>query len=204
MVKIILVRHGETDWNLVKRIQGGESDTPLNETGKRQAVSLAARLKNEKITAVFSSPLQRALHTAQAIAASHHLKVKVLPSLKEIRVGTLEGCLASDITQRFDEYMCGDEAGNKPHTLPGAESMEDLQKRAWDTITSLTAEHSNSTLVLVTHYFVIMAIVCRVLDLPLYRIARLKLANGTISSFTVDASSLRLDLFNDGSHNLQL
>ncbi len=204
MVKIILVRHGETDWNLVKRIQGGESDTPLNDNGKRQASALATRLKDEKIAAIFSSPLQRALNTAQAIAATHQLPVQELPSLKEIRVGILEGRLASEIAPRFDEYICGNGRDKKVHTPPGGESMDDVQKRAWETITSLTAQYSNGTLVLVTHYFVIMAVVCRVLDLPLHRMARLRLTNGTISSFTIDDVSARLELFNDGFHNLKL
>ncbi len=204
MVKIILVRHGETDWNLVKRIQGGDSDTPLNENGKRQAAALAARLKDENITAIFSSPLQRALHTAQAIAASHHLNIQELPSLKEIRVGILEGLLAADIAPRFDEFMCGNGRDKKVHTPPGGESMEDVQKRAWETVTGLTAQYSNGTLVLVTHYFVIMAVICRVLDLPLHQMARLKLTNGTISCFTMDDLSMRLELFNDSFHNLKL
>jgi len=204
LVKIILVRHGETDWNLVKRIQGGDSDTPLNENGQRQAAALAARLKDEKITAIFSSPLQRALNTAKAIATTHQLKVQELPSLKEIKVGILEGRLASDIAPRFDEFMCGNGLDKKVHTPSGGESMEDVQKRAWDTITSLKAQYSNGTLVLVTHYFVIMAVVCRVLDLPLYRMSRLRLTNGTISSFTMDDVSMRLELFNDSFHNLKL
>ncbi len=68
MIKIILVRHGETEWNRVKRIQGSGSDTPLSEIGLGQAAAVALRLKNEKIQAIYSSPLQRALHTAQAIA----------------------------------------------------------------------------------------------------------------------------------------
>lgn len=203
MVKIILVRHGETDWNLVKRIQGGDSDTPLNETGKRQAASLAERLKNEKITAIFSSPLQRALHTGQAIAAHHRLKIQELPALKEIRAGILEGRLAADFTQRFDEYMCGDGGEKKVYTPPGGESIEDVQKRAWETITGLAAQYTDGTLVLVTHYFVIMAVVCRILDLPLYKMSRLRLTNGTISSFTMDKDSVRLELFNDGAHNLK-
>ena len=82
--------------------------------------------------------------------------------------------------------------------------MEDVQKRAWDSITGLAAQYSNGTLVLVTHYFVIMAVICRVLDLPLHQMARLRLTNGTISSFTMDDVSLRLELFNDNFHNLKL
>ena len=106
MVKIILVRHGETEWNKVKRIQGSASDTPLNEIGKAQAERVALRLKNEKIQAIYSSPLQRALHTAQAIARYHQLEVNQTPSLKEINVGELEGVFSADMKVRFDEFIC--------------------------------------------------------------------------------------------------
>ncbi len=204
MVKIILVRHGETDWNIARRIQGGDSDTPLNETGLRQAEALAARLKDEKITAVFSSPLQRALHTAQAIAFYHSLAVKELPTLKEIKVGILEGRLASEFLLRFDEFMCGDGCDKKPHTPFGGESVEDVQKRAWETITSLAAQQTDGTLLIVSHYFVIMSVICSVINLPVHQMGRFRLGTGSISAFTMDNGNLRLELFNDGCHNFKL
>jgi broad specificity phosphatase PhoE len=202
LAKIILVRHGETDWNKVRRIQGGDSDTPLSETGLHQAEMLALRLKNEKITAIFSSPLQRAMHTARAIASYHNLGIVVLPSLIEIKVGELEGRLATDLMQRFDEFLCGNGKDKKPYVPPGGESVEDVQKRAWETITSLADQQPEGTLVIVTHYFIIMTVICRVLNLPVHQMFRLKLGTGTLSAFTIDDSSPRLELFNDGCHNL--
>ena len=91
MVQVILVRHGETDWNKSLRIQGGNSDTELNEKGQQQAEWLGLRLKQERIQAVYSSPLKRALDTAQAIAHHHQLEVQIEPALKELNVGELEG-----------------------------------------------------------------------------------------------------------------
>ena len=204
MVRVILVRHGETEWNKIRRIQGGDSDTPLNENGKRQAIALADRLKGEKITAIFSSPLQRALNTAQAIAGYHHLEVTTLPSLKEIKVGELEGRLATEFALRFEEFLCGDGCEKQPHTPPGGESVDDVQKRAWETISNLAAQQPEATLVLVSHYFVIMATVCRVLNLPTHQMVRLRLNTGTLSIFTMDNGKLRLELFNDGCHNANL
>ena len=204
MVKIILVRHGETEWNKVKRIQGGDSDTPLSENGRQQAKALAARLRDEKITAIYSSPLQRAFNTARAIADYHQLEVTVLPSLKEIKVGELEGRLAADFSLRFDEFLCGNGCGKQPHVLPGGESIDDVQKRVWETILSLAENQSEGTLVLVTHYFVILAAICRILNLPLDQIVHLRLSTGTISAFTVDNGNGRLELFNDNCHNLNL
>ncbi len=204
MVKIILVRHGETEWNKIKRIQGGDSDTPLSETGKQQAKALAARLKDEKITAIFSSPLQRALNTAQAIAAVHQLEVTALPSLKEIKAGEWEGRLAAEFTLRFDEFLCGDGCAKQPHIPPGGESVDDVQKRAWATISNLAEQQAEGTLVFVTHYFVIMAAICRILNLPLHQMIRLRLSTGSISVCTMDDGNLRLELYNDVCHNLNL
>ena len=108
MVKIILVRHGETEWNKIHRIQGGASDVPLNEVGKQQASNVAGRLKNEKIQAVYSSPLQRALYTAREIARYHCLEVNLAPALKEIDAGSLEGLPSAELILGFDEYICRD------------------------------------------------------------------------------------------------
>ncbi len=201
MIKIILVRHGETEWNRVRRIQGSGSDTPLSETGMRQAAAVALRLKDEKIQAIYSSPLQRALHTAQAIASYHQLEVNVLPSLKEIDVGELEGVFSADMKVRFDEFICRYGDVQNPEKLPGGESVCEVQKRAWDTIISIKNQHSDGTVVVVSHYFVILAIVCQVLNLPLAQLIHLRLGTGTITTFTLDGNNgSRLELFNDSCH----
>jgi broad specificity phosphatase PhoE len=201
-MKFIIVRHGETAWNRERRIQGSASDTPLSEAGKRQAENLALRLRDEKIQAIYSSPLQRALNTAQAIARYHQLEVTSLASLKEIDVGELEGVLSVELRQRFDEFICRNDHNQEWVKLPGGESVGDVQKRAWETIKSIAGQHPAGTAVVVTHYFVIMAIVCQVLNLPLSQMVHLRLSTGTISSFTLDGvDSARLELFNDGCHN---
>src|SRR4030067_808201 len=153
MVRVILVRHGETDWNKVRRIQGGGSDTPLNEKGKQQTESLAARLKSEKIQAIYSSPLQRALFTAQAIARYHQQEVKIEASLKEINVGELEGASVIEMGKQLDQLLTAGESGALPK-MPGGESITEVQQRAWNAIRRLT-EYPDSTFVVVSHYFVI-------------------------------------------------
>jgi broad specificity phosphatase PhoE len=203
LVKVILVRHGETDWNKVKRIQGSASDTPLSETGKRQAEEVALNLRDEKIRAIYSSPLQRALHTAQAIARyHHHLNIQPNPHLKEINVGDLEGVLAAELHSRFDEYLCRQDHNNQLIKLHGGESLYDVQERAWDALKGFLDTHSEGTIVVVTHYFVIMSIICKVLNLPLAEIVHLKLDTGTISTFSMDNCVPRLMLFNYSCHNL--
>ena len=105
MVKVILVRHGETDWNEARRIQGGSSNTPLNERGRKQAEGLALRLRQEKLQAIYASPLQRSLDTAKAIAYYHQLEVGIEPSCREIAAGQLEGVFTSELGKRLSEFL---------------------------------------------------------------------------------------------------
>jgi broad specificity phosphatase PhoE len=201
LVKVILVRHGETAWNVEHRIQGSASDIPLSELGRHQADCIASRLKGEKVDAIYSSPLQRALDTAKAIAHQHQLEVHPLPELKEINAGELEGVLAADLKLRFDIFICQNAQDPELGRLPGGESVCDVQKRAWRVIQDIALQHTEGTVVVVTHYFVILSLVCQILNLPLPQIARLRLSTGSLTAFTLDGQQgARLELFNDGCH----
>jgi probable phosphoglycerate mutase len=193
-LKVILVRHGETDWNRVKRVQGGSSDPPLNDIGRKQAAGLAKMLAKENIRAVYSSPLQRAFITAENIAGLHNLTVEISHSLREIEAGELEGVLSSDLGKRFSEYLIQD---GKLVRISGGESLSDLQERSWGFIRSLAAGCDDCTLVLVSHYFVILSVICRVLDMPVSQINRFRMDTGSVSIITLDGESLWLQAFND-------
>lgn len=194
VTRIVLVRHGETDWNREMRIQGGSSDCPLNEKGRQQAESLALRLKQDRIEAIYSSPLKRALEIAEAIARYHQLEVVVEPSLREIEAGTLEGVTTAELGRRFSQFLVQDGVSNK---IPGGESLAGLQERSWGAIQRLSQQHTDGELVVVSHYFAILSIICSVLMLPLVNITRLRLSTGSISVINLDGQAARLELFND-------
>jgi len=198
-VKVILVRHGETDWNLSRRIQGGNSDTQLNQRGRQQAESLALRLKPEKIQAIYSSPLQRARDTALAIAHYHQLPVEVEPSLKEIEVGALEGMSIAGVGKLI-ELLVRHKEGDELPRLPGGESVAEVQQRVWGTIQRLVDKHREGVLVVVSHYFSVLTAICSVINLPLSQITRLRLNPGSVSIITFDEQTPRLILFNDTCH----
>ena len=200
MVKVILVRHGETEWNRLRRIQGGNSDTQLNQRGRKQAESLALRLKQEEIQAIYSSPLQRAQDTARAIVGYHQLPVGVEPSLKEIEVGELEGVSIAEVGKHLSQLLTMHSQGEELPKMPGGESLTDLQQRVWSTIQRPVAWHRDGVLVVVSHYFSILTIVCSVLNLPLTQIGKLRLSPGSISIVTFDEQATRLILFNDTCH----
>ena len=200
MAKVILVRHGQTDWNKSLYIQGGGSDTKLNELGRAQAKSLGERLKQEKIDAIYSSPLKRALDTANSIAHHHQLEVEIEPALKEVYAAELEGAPVSDIGVRLEQVLTGQREAEELFKAYGGESLDEVQQRAWGTIKRLATKHPEGTIIVVCHYFVILTLLCAVLDIPLSRIIRFRLGEGSISMMVLDGRAPRLVLLNDISH----
>ena len=96
-MKVMLIRHGETDWNKANKVQGGNTDLPLNENGIVQAEKTAERLKNEKIDEIYASPMKRALQTAEIIGKYHKIKIKSDKRLWERYYGDLEGTSYSQL-----------------------------------------------------------------------------------------------------------
>lgn len=135
-MKLYIIRHGQTDWNLEGKIQGRQ-DIPLNAAGRAQARALAAGMRSRPVTAVYSSPQLRAMETADAIAALQGIHILTLPQLVEIGYGQWEGRRAEDIlTTDRDLY----EAWWKhPATVapPGGETLNQVDARcrqAWSVI----------------------------------------------------------------------
>ncbi len=200
MVRVILVRHGETEWNKSRRIQGCNSNIPLNKTGKQQAESLALRLKSEPIQAIYSSPLQRSLDTAQAIARYHQLEVRLEPDLREFNLGELEGTKIEHLGKSYREILITNSRGELLPRVPGGESLREVQERAWSTVQRLVSQHSEGVIVVVSHYFALLTVICRGLNLPLPEMPRLRLDASSMSILTFDGQFPRLLLLNDTCH----
>lgn len=198
--RIILVRHAQTTWNESRRIQGGNSDTLLNEEGGKQCLCLAERLKREKIQAVYSSPMSRAISTAEAIADCYGLEVKVEPALREINCGTMEGASIKDIGSRLQKLVQGGDENDLLFKNCGGESLKELQERAWNAVKRIAKEYPDGTVVVVGHYFVISAILCAVLDLPATDVGRFRIGETSISIVSFDGYGPFLSLFNDRCH----
>jgi broad specificity phosphatase PhoE len=143
---IVLVRHGETDWNRERRFQG-HADTPLNDAGRAQAADLADSLTSERLVAVYTSPLRRAYETAALIAIRLGLDVRPLDALREIHVGYWEGLTIDEVRERYPEGASADwHAG-----WPGGETYEELSTRVLPALVSLAHEHPNERILAVTH-----------------------------------------------------
>ena len=196
MARIILARHGETEWNKLMRVQGGKSDVPLNDFGRSQAQKARDFLHKEGFHAVYASPLCRALETARIITEGRSLDIITVPELVEIDAGDYEGIFTSDLGRRFSQVVSELDENAELACAPGGESLSMVQERGWKVIEDVLAKHNGETVLVVTHYFVILTIVCKVLNLPLVNISRFYMDTGAISTINLNGSIPRLEMFN--------
>ena len=165
-MQIFLLRHGETDWNLQRRCQG-VTDLDLNETGIRQAREVGASLSKEKIDAVYSSNLKRATQTAHAISKYHGLEVIVRSDLCELDHGKFEGLTFTEIHENYPEFI-GPWREQPDHLpIPGGECIADVEKRTWRGIEEIKRCHPDASVVVVSHQFPIVTVLCRITGTPL-------------------------------------
>jgi 2,3-bisphosphoglycerate-dependent phosphoglycerate mutase len=145
---ILLARHGETDWNRDLRFQG-HADPPLNEEGRAQAAELAAALASEELAAVYSSPLWRALETADAVAGAHGLEPVAVEALREVDVGSWQGLTRTEVEQRFpEEYARWLDHGQG---WEDGESYEEMGARVVAALLELAEAHDGERILVVTH-----------------------------------------------------
>jgi broad specificity phosphatase PhoE len=145
---IVLVRHGETDWNRERRFQG-HADTPLNEVGRRQAETLADVLADESFAAAYSSPLRRALETAEIVSARQGLDVEASQGLMEVDVGSWSGLTTAEAERQFP-------AGFQRWRNHGAgwtdgETYDELGRRVVSELLEIAARHPHDRVLAVTH-----------------------------------------------------
>lgn len=158
-MNLILVRHGETDWNRTGRCQG-ISDVVLNDNGRKQALELGLCLKGEKISAVYSSDLARAISTAEEIARHHGLTVEIDSDLREMDQGDFEGLLFTEIRERYADIMTQWRDSPETIRIPSGESLAEVQERALRVFERLCGRHDGETVVAVSHNLTITTLLC--------------------------------------------
>jgi alpha-ribazole phosphatase len=199
MERLVIVRHGETDFNVQERWQG-HIDIPLNANGLAQAQRVAARLKNDTFEAIFTSDLKRAHATAEAINQHHKLPLQLDQRLREVYLGHFEGLTSHEIHTRFpEEYAAW--SGNHEQPAPGGgESDMDFLQRIQGFLDSTLPHHPAESALLVTHGGTIRFLMCAILDLPLARFAHFRVDNTAISEFQWYHNRWNLVRFNDIYH----
>jgi broad specificity phosphatase PhoE len=145
---ILLARHGETDWNREDRFQG-HADPPLNEAGRQQAAELARSLAGEHLAAVYSSPLRRALETADILSRPHELHPVALEALREVDVGSWQGRTRAELEEQVPDQFrrwLGYEQG-----WEDGETYEEMGSRVVTALLELAERHAGERILVVTH-----------------------------------------------------
>jgi broad specificity phosphatase PhoE len=198
MTQIILVRHGETEWN-AQEIFRGRRDVALNEMGVKQAKQLGGYLKDLQIEAIYSSPLQRALDTAKPIAGPHGLDVLIAPGLTDINYGTWEGLTHQDVQSRYGGLY--ERWRREPHLvkIPDGETLGAVRERAGKVVAMALSQHPG-TVVLVSHRVVNKVLICSLLGLDDAHFWNIRQDLGGITIFAHEDGRFILIKHNDTSY----
>jgi alpha-ribazole phosphatase len=197
-IRLLLVRHGQTDWNVQRRYQG-QSDTPLNGTGKAQAAALARRLAGDEVHAIYASDLQRAWQTAQAVGGALGMAVQPEPGLREIHFGLWEGKTHQEILGQYGEEYA-DWIANPECAPPEGESFGQVAARLDTVLARLRRDHQDQTVLFVGHGGSITTLICRALELPIQMRWKLRLESTSVSELTLYDGTAILMRLNDTHH----
>ncbi len=181
---IILARHGETQWN-VGEIFRGRADIELNDTGIKQAELLAEYLSSLRIDAIYSSPLKRALKTAEIIAGYHKLKVEIAPDLIDFDYGKWQGLSHQEVKNRYKGLYAEWLAHPEKVKMPDGENLDDVRERAISVINKVIASYKG-TVILVSHRVVNKALICALLDRDNSHFWNIRLDTCGITTFTCE------------------
>ena len=163
MTELILARHGETAWN-VERVFRGRVDIDLDDIGARQAELLGKYLGNWELEAIYSSPLRRALDTANTVARYQEVAVSTADELTDFDYGEWQSLPEREVRRLYPALL--NKWHSYPHRvrMPGGESLEDVRRRAVEVVDGIVAKH-NGNVLLVSHRVVIKVVVCHLLGL---------------------------------------
>jgi broad specificity phosphatase PhoE len=165
-MELHLFRHGQTDWNAERRVQG-QSESQLNDLGVQQAQELSGRINDLRFTHVYCSSSKRTRQTADHAFAHGEFAITYLDSLREICMGPWEGHLYDEISNRDPDSFR--HFWHEPHLfdVAGAESFAELQLRAITAIEDIRAQHQGERIALVSHGALIKAVLCQISERPL-------------------------------------
>lgn len=199
MTTVYLVRHGETAFNRDGRGLG-QADVPLTELGERQARAVGAAFAGSPLACILSSPLTRARKVADAIAAETGVAVETRNALTEMDVGDTEGLGFAEMRARFPEFIrewAGPHAVDTP--LPGGESLRDVAGRLGPILAELHSVGAGDVVV-VSHNFVLKAMLCALLDVPLENFRAFQMDLASITTVTLRNGRVAVGRLNDVCH----
>jgi len=198
-MRVLLVRHGHTDWN-EEGVFRGRIDIKLNPEGRKQADIIGKRLQKVHLDAVYSSPLSRAVETAERIASLHSIEVQLCDELIDIDFGRWQGMKLADVRTQYPEVYRVWETAPQKVIIPEAETLEDVRARLLAGLKKIFYIHPESTVILVSHGLTNKVLICAILGLDNSHFWKVKQDNGAINIFKYTEKGTKLFLMNDTSH----
>ncbi|MDY6917476.1 MAG: histidine phosphatase family protein [Chloroflexota bacterium] len=199
MARFILVRHGQTGWNREERFRG-RVDIDLDEMGMRQAEAVAERLAGCDATAVYSSPLKRAVSTAGAIGRRLGLEVTPLESIVDMDFGEWEGRSVAEVREREAGQFRVWALNPESFRVPGGETLDEVRVRVAAAVDELAAEHQDDAVVLVSHRVVCKVLLCHLLGLDMSHFWQIAQDTTAVNGFLIAAGRSTVTLVNDTCH----
>ncbi len=207
MTEILLIRHGETAWNAVRKLQG-HLDIPLNAEGRRQAKALAVGLQQEKLAAIISSDLQRAIQTAGEIARLQGLPTRIDADLRERCFGDFEGKLYSELPEIYPEAYAHWRLRDPDFHFPPkaddsknvGESIREFQQRTINCIVHYAEQFAGQKIAIVAHGGVLECAYRAAMNLPLNAERTITIFNASINRFAYQNRQLKLADWGDVRH----
>ena len=199
MGRWLIVRHGETPWNLEGRLQG-VSDIGLSEKGHRQAQMVARRLARVLVDVAYSSDLIRARDTAQIILENRDLKLHAIPELRERAFGIFEGLTVEERQQRHPEMFAASLVNDLDFAPTGGETPRETIKRMSAFVADLGMRHPDETVLIVGHGGSLRAAIIALMEFPLDANWRFVMANCGLSVIDTYPDNAVMRLYNDTSH----
>jgi len=197
--EIVLIRHGETEWNLTGRWQG-HADSPLSKRGISQAEALGERMTREKVDYVYVSDLQRAQHTAELVGAPSNWSFELMPELRERDIGVLEGLTTDEMLKKQPEVYRSFCENGPSYQPPGGESFCQFSDRCFSAMEKLATLHPGKKVVAVTHGGVLGAIFRNVLGIGLDAPRNFLLLNCSVNRIQKSSKGWNLVSWGDVSH----
>ena len=200
MTHFVVVRHGETRWNLEQRIQG-QGDSPLTESGRAQAEAIARRIAAAPAFDVLvASDLGRAHDTARPIARATGLAIRLDPRLRERHFGIGEGLTYDEVGERFPGAFRSEGAIDPDYAIPGGESRRRFHERVARAFEALAAEHPDARIIVVTHGGVLATLYRHIHRIPLAEPRRIAIGNASYNAMSFSAGAWTLHAWADDDH----
>lgn len=197
--RFLVVRHGETEWNVASRIQG-HSDSPLTARGLQQADALAARLARESFDRLVASDLGRALDTARRVAASTGHALEVDPRLRERCFGRAEGLTYGELDHEYPEAFSKVRETDPDYAMPGGESRHAFHERVCNAFAALAQAHDGERIAVVTHGGVIASLYRQIHGIAVTVPHPIPMPNTAINAIAFDAGTWHVEAWGDVAH----